>query len=63
MMTQLYESSQRLQNLFSENNTLQSTIDTLTNELDKVNQALEKTQLSDSEREKSLTADILKLEE
>lgn len=63
MMTQLYESSQRLQNLFSENNTLQSTIDTLTNELDKVNQALEQTQLSDSEREKSLTADILKLEE
>ena len=63
MMTQLYESSQRLQNLFSENNTLQSTIDTLTNELDKVNQALEQTQLSDSEREKSLTSDILKLEE
>ena len=63
MMTQLYESSQRLQNLFSENNTLQSTIDTLTNELDKVNQALEQTQLSDSEREKSLTADILKLDE
>ena len=63
MMTQLYESSQRLQNLFSENNTLQSTIDTLTNELDKVNQALEQTQLSDSEREKSLTADIQKLEE
>ncbi len=63
MMTQLYESSQRLQNLFSENNTLQSTIDTLTNELAKVNQALEQTQLSDSEREKSLTADILKLEE
>ena len=63
MMTQLYESSQRLQNLFSENNTLQSTIDTFTNELDKVNQALEQTQLSDSEREKSLTADILKLEE
>ena len=63
MMTQLYESSQRLQNLYSENNTLQSTIDTLTNELDKVNQALEQTQLSDSEREKSLTADIQKLEE
>ena len=63
MMTQLYESSQRLQNLFSENNTLQSTIDTLTNELDKVKQALEQTQLSDSEREKSLTADIQKLEE